>query len=615
MYNYFAMHIAPRLVTSSLSTQIVASAIPADSISSVVEKIGTYFFSNTTAEGICPIDSLEKALFLKDRMDIALPKNFEARNLHRVLFPLHRKIESFYRNLTWPDRMQKIVVLTHVKGGRGDVSAAAKAIDSVQDMCPKCTFDWILIGGIPGEDPQSYLSGEDHSKVNVREWRSPSPDETPADLLVTGPVKEDWGNEYIESGIGRKIDSPTTFSFHENNDCWYGWGETRLRDKAKEGTDLEETYRTKLHALIFPPGKRGHMGKQLQMGLHPGSGVFLDRSRIEAPLSRGYCCPSYLLQIQDASLRKDVLEAMDVFDAQSQPDYDQYSFNSGYAHHPVSWGKFIDSVAINERDKHVVIVLNQHGEGRTLSTEQFRDQIFTPERLAFLKQKGYGTIALKGDGQETLILQKPEYPQEERRLSLIVRPSFIPHDMKQLQLASERLLATGDNSAAEAWASRCKLYLYENFSEKGEFLQQQIDLAKSISPNLAKLLELFADGKIKWTHSHKPLNEEKMAELERLLNDPNLSDATIKFCNQIVQNYSFKEVLEGGIKRIVWHLMIPELAGIEANALDLEFRTGLVSYLKDPHETTLTVRALPELGRRIQEAVQDFMEPPCVAEL
>lgn len=606
------MCIATRLVTSSLSTQI-ASAIPADSISSVVEKIGTYLFSNKTADGICSIDSPEKALFLKERMDIALPKNFEAQNLYLALFPLHRKIESLYRHLPWPDRIQKIAIVTQVIGGRGDASAAAKAIDSVRDMCPKCTFDWILIGGIPGKDPRSYLSGEDHSKVNVRQWRSPSPDESPADLLVTGPVKDDWGINYIESRIGRKVDGHTAFGFHENGECWPGWDWTRLPDKAKEGTDLEETYRTKLHALIFPPGNPGEgRAGLIQMGLHPGSGVFLDRSRIEAPLSRGYCCASYLLQIQDASLRKDVLEAMDVFDNQSQPDYDQHSFNSGYAHHSVSWGKFIDSVAIHERDKHVVIILNQKGQFEKLSTEKFRDQIFTPERLAFLKQKGYGTITLKGDGQETLVLQKSEYPQEERRLSVIVRPSFIPNDMKQLQLASERLLATGDNSAAEAWASRCKLYLYENFGLKGEFLQQQVDLAKSISPNLAKLLALFADGKI--IGEHKPLNEEKMAELERLLNDPNLSDATIKFCNQIIQNYSFKELLEGGIKRTVWHRMIPELAGIEADALDPEFRTGLVSYLKNPNKKTLTVEELPELRRRVEEAVQDFLWP-CVTEL
>jgi len=544
--------------------------------------------SNNTAEWTCPINS---------GMDISLPKNYDVHDVYSSLFPLHRKIESHYRHLPWPDSIQKIAVATEVRGGRGDISAAAKVIASIQGMCPKCVFDWII------DDihaARAFLNLKDPSKVNIRPWGSPSPDTTSADLLITGPVKNDFAIPAIERAIKREIIGDTAFGFTEIGPCWPANNYSNLKQKVVQGTDLERTYQ-KLHRFIFPPANLGNgMGGKLQMGIHPGSGIFLDESRVKAPLSRGYCCPSYLLQIQDVSLRKDVLEAMDVFDGQSQPDYDQHSFNSGYAHLTDSWSRFIDSVAIHERDKHIVIVLNHRGEFQRLSTEEFRDRIFTPERLSFLNEKGYGAITLKGEGQEPYLLQPSEYPKEKRRLTVIVRPSFISSDMKQLQLASERILATGDNSAAEAWSSRCKLYLYETIWHKTSFLEQQVNLAKDISPNLAKLLAMFGE-------ENRPFEKEQMSELEQILSDPNLSDATLKFCDRIIQDYSFEPVLEGGIKRTVWHRTIPELAEIEAATLDLEFRTGLASYVKNPNKVTLAVRALPELAWRVKETVQNFL--------
>ncbi len=344
------------------------------------------------------------------------------------------------------------------------------------------------------------------------------------------------------------------------------------------------------------------------MGLQPGSGVFLDQSRLKAPLSRGYCCPSYLPRIQDDNLRMDILEAMHVFDGQSEPDYNQFSFNSGYAHHRASWGKFIDCVAIHEKNKHVVLVLNQRGEFAQLSTQEFQDQIFTPQRLAFLKQKGYGTVQLKGQEQDTTVLQDS---QSDRQLTVIIRPSFTPNDMRQMQLASERLLATGDNSAVESWCARCKLYLYEDVANMGckwRFLQQQVDLAKTISPNLSRLLALFGgDRRLPNPSLNEPLNGQRMAEMEQLLNDPDLSDATLQFCDHITSNYSFHEVLEAALKRTAWHHLIPELAKIEAETLDEDFRSELVTYIKNPEaRKVLRVRALPELGKRVQEAVHLF---------
>ena len=54
-----------------------------------------------------------------DIIDIVLPQ--EVDDLDQVLFPLHRQIEKQYQLLPWPDQIKKIVVLTQVQGGRGDI--------------------------------------------------------------------------------------------------------------------------------------------------------------------------------------------------------------------------------------------------------------------------------------------------------------------------------------------------------------------------------------------------------------------------------------------------------------------------------------------------------------
>lgn len=442
------------------------------------------------------------------------------------------RIENQYRFRPCPPRMQKFVVFTYVKGGRGDVAAAAKAVDLIRNVCPASTIDWVLRDAKLNQyDPISFLNNKDSSKIDIREWLSEPSDKTSADFLLIGPTDPDRGAgiDYLESRLGRKIEGPL-LGFLENA-------------------------HSNVHSMSF--SKTIKKENPLVMGLQRGSGVFLDRSRIEAPLSLGYCCPSYISQIQDIELRKDILGAMNIFNDQSSPDYNQYSFNSGYAHRPVSWAKFIDSVALHEHDKHVVIVLNQHGEFDNLSTQEFQDQIFTPERLAFLKQKGYGTVALKGQGQKAFLLQETDDTQLNRHLTVITRSSFDPNDMRRMQLASERLLATGDNSAAEAWGARCKLYLYEdvaNGGSKWRFLEQQVDLAQTISPNLAKLLALFGGDSrlIPEPSLNKPFSREEMVQMEQLLNDPDLGNDTLAFCNDIIKNYSFYEVLEETIKRIGW---------------------------------------------------------------
>ncbi len=534
-----------------------------------------------------------------------------------AIFPLHRAIDQQYRALSWPGQIREIVVLTQVCCGLGDISAAAKAIAVMQRICPDLTFDWILPGAPPLSrcDPLSLLHCDDPSKVRVRDGCSQPPENSPpGELLLAGPVRYKWKIDYTEAKIQRKIAGPV-FAFMENaeelSDCNFDIFQMRV-GKALPEISNDQIHQT-LHSIAFP-SKSSNMYGLLPMGLQPGSGVFLDRSRLEAPLSRGYYCFSYLRQIQDIELRKDILESMNVFDDLSQPEYEQYSFNSGYAHHSASWGKFIDCVAIHEKNKHAVIVLNQHGEFEHPSTQEFQDLIFTAERLAFLKEKGYETVVFKGGKQEVSFLQKADDPQVGRRLTVIIRCSFAPNDMKCMQLASERLLATGDNSAVESWCARCKLYLYEDVANKGckwRFLQQQVDLAQGISPNLSKLLAFFGGDNRGRNNDrclkNEPLDNQKMTELEELLNDPNLGDATLQFCHQITANYSFCEVFEAALKRTAWHNCIPELAKIEAETIDEDFRLGLIDHLRNREEKTFQVRNLPELGKRVQEAVQKYL--------
>jgi hypothetical protein len=135
-----------------------------------------------------------------NRMDILLPEN--PKNLHDALFPLHRQIESQYRDLPWPVQMQKIVVFTDVRGGRGDIAAAAKVIAIMQKICPLLTFDWIL--NSTKFDAMSFLNCRDPSKVQVRVLSSVPPENMPGDLLLVGPVL--WQHE---------VDYIPTFGFME----------------------------------------------------------------------------------------------------------------------------------------------------------------------------------------------------------------------------------------------------------------------------------------------------------------------------------------------------------------------------------------------------------------
>ena len=109
---------------------------------------------------------------------------------------------------------------------------------------------------------------------------------------------------------------------------------------------------------------------------------------------------------------------------------------------------------------------------------------------------------------------------------------------------------------------------------------------------------------------NKPLDENKMAEIETLLQDPELGNATLKFCDLITTNYSFAGVFEAAVKRRVWHCIIPDLMKIETEMMDPEFQKTLISYLSaEPIvETPITVTGLDAIGKRVTEVVDSHLK-------
>ncbi|NGX32259.1 MAG: hypothetical protein K1060chlam4_00300 [Candidatus Anoxychlamydiales bacterium] len=519
---------------------------------------------------------------------------------HKSFIHLHRKIEQQYKNLPWPPAIKRATVMTEAPGGRGDLAAAGKVIGIIQQLYPSLEFDWAVVSG--RIDPKPFLTCSEPSKVHIS---YPSLKDGASDLLIVGPAKCGWGTDYIQSRIGVKIDGPR-FSFLEAGTKPCTTMGTFIACKtARENLLSEEKNKvlSKIHKYLFSTRCDSTIDG-ICMGLVPGSGIIFDQSRLDTSLSRGYCCPAPLLKIVDTSLREDILRSLDNMNKDMLPNFDLHSFNSGYAHRPSSWGKFIDFVAIQEREKHVTIVLNQHGEFDKPNSYDFGKMIFTPERQKFLRQMRYGKIIVKGEESEPLMLQTST-ENNQRNLTVIIRPSFEPEDMKQLQLASERLIATGMNTPAESWASKCKLYIYEDVANGGvtnEFLKQQIKIAKKVNPKLGRLLQIA--GRI-----NKPLSSEEMAEVTEILHDPELSTATLNFCDHIISNYRFQDALVSSLKRVMWHHYIPELIKVEADAMDDDFKEGILKYFGsfDAEKQVVIVKNLPVLAQSVQRAVNAYL--------
>lgn len=539
-------------------------------------------------------------LWLEKRQDssVTVPLSGDVYELFdETLIPLQRYIEKLYVDLPWPRQMQTVIVFTEIiEDGLGDIAAAAKAISLMLRIVPTNTsFEWVTYVKAIGfsspkkkYEPLSFLTLKERARVqhSMFSWSFKDKKKDPADFVLVGPVVS-MRKEHIETIIGRKINGPI-----------YGFKE--IADRYGEKFPISSYPSFRSYSAIFPinyePDTPRLTGTCQSMGIIPGRGVFLDEGRVQAVRSRGYCCPTYLHKIQDTSLLKDILESMQIYDDKSVPNFDKYSFNSGYARWLDSHKRFIYAVAMHERAKHVVIVLN---ECKTM--DAFFDHIFTLEAMAVLQQNGYGSITVKSLDREKVFLLGEDSPGH-RDLTVIIRPGFSPQDMRSLQLSSERLLATGDNTAVESWCALCILFLYECPSHKQGFRKQQIDLAKKIAPSLARLLELplpsySANVSIK--------------DLETAVCHPDLAQDTLRFCTYISERCSFAPIFEAAIKRTAWRFLNPDLIEVEAEALGTELPRDLMNYMKDRRTVqSLTLHNLPHLKNRIRKSTEEYLERP-----
>ena len=518
------------------------------------------------------------------------------------IFSLYAEMAQQYRKLPWPEQVKEVVVFTDICGGRGDVAAAAKAIHNLLEFCSSSVrVEWVWSGSLPKSCTlESFLSKEDLCRVQVRNcFDAPDTEYTqPCDLLIVGPVLCSYELSRLEGEIKRKV-TGGAFGFVENGTS-LAFQSNFLEDA--NGELLKVTSPQELHTALFPVSVGNGKG-QIPMGIREYSGVFLDESRIEAPLSQGYYCPLYLGQISDPTLKQDILGAMGVKSETEHPNSDHHSFNLGYAHDLTSWLNYIKVVCLHETEKHVVLVLNRESEFYKKSCESFREDVFSEEVLKFLEENGYGTVILKDEDKEACLVQRCENARSKRRFTLIVRSSFNPNDMKMMQLAAERLLATGDNSAVEAFCARCKLYVYENVRNspivKQSFLKQQIKAAASISQEVSRLLELFGNAK-------KLFSAEQIQELQGIFKKKNLGEETIRFCDEIVKNYSFRFLFEGALKRVAWHTTNPEkFTQVEMEALTLELCNDLLGhYNKEPLDQPKSYQInLKDLGNHLKNLI------------
>lgn len=490
------------------------------------------------------------------------------------------KLNQAYLNLPWPKQVEKIALFTQVVGGKGDISAGGKVINLLGKSNPKIKFEWFL--NKKPCDPKQFLDDPKRTQIN--------PPKDSADLLITGPVNLTWSVDYVEATFDISKTS-SQFSFTECGTIPYGnkYSDAKALCRDLEDENIDEPMHTtyaKIHSLLFTSKGFGSYG--LPIGLKKGMGILLDPVRLKESSHFEVSSASFLDDLEDKSLREDVTKI----------PHDNLSINSGYVHHPRSWHRYVDFVTAHEKKKNVLIILNQKSEFEDHTTKNFADALFTPERLAFLRDRGYGQITIKGTEKSSIVIDSSE---GFRTLTLVVRPNFLPQDMAKIQLASERIASTGNNSSAEAFACKCKMYFYENvfngmYYHSEKYLKEQIALANEINPNLARFIEL--EAKV------EPLIQEELQEALKIIDDPELEHWTLQLCKKITDDYSFDNIFLGALKRYLWHHFKPSLVDLELSVIDDCFKQATVDFLTSKQEPRrVEVKNLNNLSRKLENAI------------
>lgn len=414
-------------------------------------------------------------------------------------------IESKYSTMSWP-KVKTIAFLTYVCGGMGDIITSKKAIDIIQEELPYVEIDWILTKYNADIDsivksltqvPVYYFGNVSDNTTSVRKTY---------DLMVIAPVRVGWGTDYIERKCNIKISK--TFTFYEAAERMsYHYSRiASINDKFK--------YPTRKNNTIFG----------LSMGLIPGTGMLIDNKRISLSKSK-----QHTELINNKEIRTVI------------KNHSGYSINFGYAHRHESHIKFVQCVAIHEKKKNILIFMNAEGA-------YFNEEFILPD----LTKYDIGMVVIDGE--------QIRQSDTGRILSIFNYKHLSLNDIMYLQLMSDRLLATGDNTAIESICCFPKLYLYEDVQNggcKSNFLKQQVSL--STKP-LGKLLYLFG-------HSPFLFTDENLNIVENILNEFDISADLLAFCEDIINNYSFKNIMLSSMKRILYHRDNPEMWKEECNLL------------------------------------------------
>jgi hypothetical protein len=317
--------------------------------------------------------------------------------------------------------------------------------------------------------------------------------------------------------------------------------------------------------------------------------------------------------LHDVTLKNALFAAMGFTSkAWIPPERSIPSLNFGYAHRAYSWGRFIDVAAWHESSADLVFVLNRRGAYGVCSAAAFLEKIFTVERQDLLAKQGFRLVRIQDEISNAPVLSLSAHTthmhHKRRQIQVILRQRFKPQDMRLLQLAAERLLSTGDNTAIESWAARAKIFVYEDVNNGGyktAFLAQQIAIAQQVAPDVASLLQIFGSkGKV--------LPNLGQQNMQQLLRKPNLADDTLRFCEHLCTHYDLRLHLTGALKRTVWLTCNPALWQIEIDLTAPYLQEPLCHFLKGMptlHTQELAPRSLIHMQQALHDQLQKYTVP------
>lgn len=506
---------------------------------------------------------------------------------------LLKQIYLAYANLPLPTpkNPRKIVLLNRAHGGVGDYAAGYKVVNLMEQIDPHAIISWV---STPSEvrhfktpSPKLKFANIDHSESGFEH-------NAEVDLVIQGPLNDSNSSTYLQDKYKIKFEGQH-YSFVEI--CGFldeginlfgslydrfaeivpsheivirSGGTIGFLENGVSNSFNSEHQRQMMDAILDECLKSHVLG----MGIDGSSGLLFEENSTPPQLSQIYAHPEAMLEIENKLLLEQIFQTPPSTTVPIHSFTALQSLNFGYAHYTDVKGRFIDSVAIHENKKNLTFVFYQIQKGNDLSKlAYFQRKVFTPQRVALLQRLGYGKIVVKSDEKlNDLIIKLPSDNKNSRTLTVILHQCFSKNDMRCLQLASERILATGDNSACEAFSSRFKLYMYEDISKqrdpeeyignsfrKGEFLNQQIRVGTEVYPPLGRFLKLSSQ--------EVQLTEGQMKEMETILSDPGIAPAFLKFAETITRNYQFKPLLEGMIRRHFWKRHYPKFFDLEKSLL------------------------------------------------